>query len=492
MKRLASAVMAVFAPVWVSAQDLPQAHDPWFTDAQARLEQQLAVQPNTRRARNIILMISDGNGVGTNYATRLFLGQSQGGYGDEAVLPYEAFPYLALAKTYNVNAQTPDSAATATAIMTGVKTRFGVVSANQNVLRGDCASLPGNTAATLNQVLSAHGRSTGIVTTTRITHATPATAYAHSADRNFEHSVPEGCTQQTDIARQLVAALESGVIDVALGGGRRGFIDNMTTDEEGQPGKRGDGLNLIARARDAGVHYVWDQAGFDTAPRDGTPVLGLFESSHMRYEADRDNEPSLAEMTAAAIEMLRGNEDGFFLQVEAGRVDHANHAGNLAGAVSEGLAFARAVEVADAMTDDTDTLIIVTADHEHSLAFNGYCGRGSNIMGLCMGISETEISHTGQPNSAHDGKPYSVAGYLNGEGSILTEVQGYSGARPPLDEVHATDPDYRQQALIPRSSETHSGEDVAVYAKGPFAHLLGGTVEQNLLFHVMLHAATAK
>jgi len=139
-------------------------------------------------------------------------------------------------------------------------------------------------------------------------------------------------------------------------------------------------------------------------------------------------------------------------------------------------------------------LILVTADHAHGLSFNGYCGRGSPITGLCYKVNDKAAMHLDEPNLAADGKPYSVAGYLNGAGAVLTK-QGdgsYFGTRPVLTEEAATDPDYLQQALIPMDSETHSGEDVALYAKGPWAHLVDGTVEQSYIFHVMLHAVSAK
>lgn len=222
------------------------------------------------------------------------------------------------------------------------------------------------------------------------------------------------------------------------------------------------------------------------------PILGLFEDSHMMYEADRANEPSLADMTGAAIKALTaaGGDNGFFLSVEAGRVDHANHAGNLARVVADQKAFADAVAIADALTDDADTLIVVTADHEHAIAFNGYCGRGSNILGLCMEIDGAGVAHTGEANMAKDGKAYTVAGYLNGAGTVLRKDKGWTGDRPDVTEELATDLDYPQQSLIPLSSETHSGEDVAVYAKGPWAHLFDGTIEQNVIFHVMHYAAT--
>ena len=214
----------------------------------------------------------------------------------------------------------------------------------------------------------------------------------------------------------------------------------------------------------------------------------------MKYEHDRTGEPSLAEMTEAAIEALSTNDEGFYLSIEAGRVDHANHEGNLYRVLADGKAFADAIAKAMELTNAEDTLIIVTADHEHAISFNGYCGRGSNIVGLCMEENEAGIEHNGTPNLGADGKPYTVAGYLNGAGSVLIEQADgtFSGSRPDLTEEEATDPDYLQQALIPMSSETHSGEDVAVFARGPWSHLFGGVIEQNVIFHVMNHAVTAE
>ena len=468
---------------------LPQADNAWFTAAQERIAAELEKRDNTNRALNVILMISDGNGVGTNYASRLFAGQQDGGFGDEYVQPHEAFPNLALVKTYNVNAQTPDSAGTGTAMMAGIKTKAGIIGVTEAVNRGDCSTLPGNTVTSINEIMTEMGKETGIVSTARITHATPASAYAKSVDRNYEASVPEGCDTQVDIATQLIDAMEAGIIDVAMGGGMRNFHG-----EDG--GRREDGVNLIERAQGLGAHFASDQASFEAAPTDGTPILGLFENSHMMYEADRTDEPSLAEMTGAAIQALaaKAGDNGFFLQVEAGRVDHANHAGNLARVVRDQKAFADAVAMADEMTDDADTLIIVTADHEHAIAFNGYCGRGSDILGLCMGINGAGVEHNGEAELASDGKPYTVAGYLNGPGSVLIEQPdgSYFGTRPNVTEEDATDLDYPQQALVPKSSETHAGEDVAVYAKGPWSHLFDGTIEQNVIFHVMHHAATAE
>ena len=492
VRYLPIALLAATVATPALGQSARQAENEWYQAGQARIQAELAKQVNTNTAKNVVLMIADGNGVGTNYATRLFMGQQEGNYGDEYVMPYEKFPNLGLAKTYNTNAQTPDSAGTGTAMMSGVKTKAGVVGVTAGVNRGDCSTLPGNTTTSISEILHDMGKSTGFVTTTRVTHATPATAYAKTVERNFEDDseLPENCNTQTDIATQLVDAMDAGLIQVAMGGGYRHFIPEGEELLVGGTGRRMDGNDLVDRAKDLGAYHAHDNASFADAPTDGTPLLGLFEASHMMYSADRYDEPSIADMAETAVKSLSNDEDGFFLQVESGRVDHANHAGNLARVLHDGAAFAEAVERVIDMVDLSETLVIVTADHEHALAFNGYCGRGSDILGLCMGIDDSGVEHTGEPRLGADDKPYTVAGYLNGPGSVLMKQEdgSYTGTRPEVSEEQATDIDYIQQALIPRSSETHAGPDVAVYANGPWSHLVDGTMEQNVVFHVMNHA----
>ncbi|WP_048648985.1 alkaline phosphatase [Nitratireductor soli] len=499
MKKIALlALSTVLSAGTAMAQDINQKDSKWFTDAQAKIQEMIARQPNTGRARNVILFTADGNGIGTNYAIRLFAGQQAGGLGDDHVLPYEAFPNLALVKTYTTNGQTPDSAPTASAMNTGVKTKNTMINVAETVNVGDCNAVAGNELTTFAELVSAAGKSVGVISTARITHATPAGVYAKTANRDWEDNtgLPEGCTAQKDIAAQLVDAMKAGTVDLAFGGGRAHFLPEQITDEEGKKGKRTDERNLVEEIKGLGGQYVFDDKTFAELSTDGTnaPILGLFEGSHMKYEQDRTGEPSLAEMTEKAIKALKNNENGFYLNIEAGRVDHANHDGNLHRTLVDGVAFAEAIAKADELTDDADTLIIVTADHEHAIAFNGYCGRGSPVTGLCYEIDDNGSKHVDTPNKGLDGKPYTVVGYLNGAGSILKEQAdgSYSGTRGDLTNEEAMDPDYLQQALVPMLSETHSGEDVSVLAKGPWSHLFDGVIEQNYIFHVMNHAVNAE
>jgi alkaline phosphatase len=497
-------------------------HNLWYEQgqsvlAQAALNAQSLV--NTRgKAKNIILFVGDGMGISTVTATRILVGQQLGKLGEEHQLSFDKFPFSGFAKTYNVDAQTPDSAGTMTAMMSGVKTDAGVIGVNEAISRGDCASVSGNELVTALELAEIAGKSTGIISTARITHATPAATYAKSAERNWEDNsdmpaaaVAAGCV---DIASQLLSfendmqSRFSGAkvngIEVVLGGGRRHFLPkdaafNSTDAASAIEGDRTDGRDLTAewQAQYPAGSFVTDQAGFDAVDANSTPRLfGLFNESHMQYEADRGNdiagEPSLREMTNKAIDILDNNEQGFFLMVEAGRIDHGHHAGSAHGALTDTIAFADAVQAAVDATNPEETLIIVTADHSHVFTMAGYPKRGNPILGKVVSVGNTE------PSLASDGMPYTTLGYTNGKGfrDLGAETNAdasYSAdavtGRQDLSIVDTQSTGFHQEALVPTSSETHAGEDVGIYAQGPGAHLITGTNEQSVIFHVMNHAA---
>ena len=475
---------------------LPQARNPWYVDARRNLEAAQARRPLPGPARNVIVFVGDGMDPNTVTAARILEGQSLGGCGEEHTLSFERFPYTGVVKTYSTDAQTADSAATSTALFSGVKTRSGVIGLDDRVARGDCAATRGHQTASLFELAEQAGLATGIVTTARVTHATPAAAFAHTPERAWEHDaeIPPaardaGCA---DIAAQLVEFPHGDGIDLVLGGGRRAFLHATQPDPEAgsalQPwqqeeersdtGRREDGRDLIAewRERYPAGRYVWNLAGFEAlTPTWETPVLGLFDASHMDYEADRTGamagEPSLSAMTAKAIDILAGRPRGFVLLVEGGRIDHAHHAGNAARALAETIEFARAVGVAAERTDELDTLILVTADHGHTLSLTGYPRRGNAVLGLVVD------QKTGRFAVDQHGERYTMLVYANGPGA-------QRDARRRPDDTDPEALDHRQQALVPLADETHGGNDVLVYARGPLAHLVQGVIEQNYLFHV--------
>jgi alkaline phosphatase len=344
-----------------------------------------------------------------------------------------------------------------------------------------------------------------VVTTTRITHATPAATYAHSPHRDWEDDtwVPEAMRADCrDIARQLVEFSHGDGIEVIMGGGRRHLLPRGEPDPEypDQAGQRGDGRNLIAewQARNPDGVYAWNQAQFDAIDvASAGKILALFEPNHMHFEADREalggDEPSLAEMTAVAIDRLSRNDEGYFLMVEGGRIDHAHHAGNAYRALSDGQAFARAVQVALDKVDSDETLLIVTADHSHVLTIAGYPTRGNPILGQVVGNDERGEPED-EPYPALDGLPYTTLGYGNGPGHAVLgsiaerELKGGKPGRADTRGIDTASRDYYQESLVPHYGETHGGEDVAIYAIGPWAHLIHGVQEQSYIYHVMKHA----
>jgi alkaline phosphatase len=456
----------------------------WRAMAEAELQARLNRPVREGRAKNVIVFIADGFGVSTITAARILDGQLRGENGEENYLSFEEWGHSALVKTYAENAQVSDSASTATAIHSGVKTHIGGVGVYARQQIDACA--PGAPLPqSILQQAEDRGMATGIVSTARLTHATPASTYAHVPDRGWEAdgAVPEAAREAgcRDIARQLIEFDHGDGVDVALGGGRGAFLPS---DAGGQ---RRDGRLLPAEwsARAQGGVYVSDAAGFAALdPADDTPVLGLFSNSHMSYDHDRDPavEPSLEEMTAFALERLSRDEDGFFLMVEAGRVDHAHHATNAYRALTEALAFDRAIARAAAMTDPEETLILVTADHSHVFTIAGYPRRGNPILGLVRPPAPDLSDDPTPPMPAGDGQPYTTLGYHNGGGRIRAD------ADEPLTDEMVMDPDYRQEVAVPMGSETHAGEDVAAFAVGPWAHLVDGVMEQHTLHAVMTHA----
>ena len=505
-------------PAARAAQGLqrPESADQWYADGQATLDAALRMPRPGLRATNVILFVGDGMGISTVTASRILEGQLQGGKGEDHQLSFETLPYLALSKTYSANQQVSDSAPTMTAMLTGVKTSDGILSLDQSAVHNDFASAAGHTLTTLLERAEDAGLSTGIVSTARLTHATPAATYAHTVNRDWEDdaATPESARKAgyPDIARQFVELRHGDGIDVALGGGRAQFLSNTASDPEYPrlKGSRLDGRDLTLEwtGKHRRSRYVWNEEQFRSVDGSNTDhLLGLFEPSHMQYEHDRKRdpagEPSLTEMTAKAIDILSRNPRGYFLMVEAGRIDHAHHAGNAFRALTDTIELSNAVRLAMRRTRQDDTLIVVTADHSHGLTLAGSATRGNPILGLVRDNNDDGTPST-YPQLDLLGKPYTTLAYRDGpgySGGSSTQPEGpkrfphapravseMPRSRPDLTWRDTQDPDYMQEISVPLASESHSGEDVAIYAGGPASHLFHGVREQNYVFHVMSHA----
>ena len=486
-KNLCSFCTALVLTVPIFAQETAES---WYEEGRAVVERNLSYRnPNTETpiAKNVILFVGDGMGVSTVTAARILEGQLNGNFGEENELFFETFPNVALSKTYNTDSQVPDSAGTMSAMVTGIKTDRGVLSVNQQVTRSNCNSSLGNEVPTFLEIAEQKGMSTGIVSTARITHATPAANYAHSVERDHEDdrdvtrlTDPKNCR---DIASQLIEVsaniANSDGLEVALGGGRRSFLQRVdgADPETGDQGERLDGRDLTQEWLDAHQNsaYVWNKRDFENVDIDTTDhLLGLFQPSHMQYaydnQSDKGGEPTLSEMTSKAIDLLSKNDKGFYLNVEGGRIDHAHHALNPFRALMDTIEFSKAVKTAFEKVDLSETLIIVTADHSHTLTIAGYPARGNPILG--------KVNAGNSPRLAGDGLPYTTLGYINGRGQ-----------RTDLTDVDTAEESYRSEALVPLSSETHGGEDVPIYAVGAGSDLVRGVMEQHVIFHVMMEAS---
>lgn len=273
--------------------------------------------------RNVILLIGDGMGVSQITLGRLVLESRRDDRREPSALELDRFEVAALVRTHSADSLVTDSAAAATALACGVKTNNDVVGLDAY----------GQKRPTILEIFRQHGKAAGLVTTTTITHATPAAFAVHVPDRDDE----------TRIAEEL---LGSGV-EVLFGGGRAMFS-----------------AELRKKFQTKGYRIFEDRSSLSDS--DKTPVLGLFSDENMRFELDRHGtgEPSLAEMTGKALDLLSADPDGLFLMVEGGRIDHACHGNDAASAAQDMLAFDEACGVVLAWAERAgQTLLIVTADH---------------------------------------------------------------------------------------------------------------------------------
>ncbi len=468
---------------------IPQADDSTFRAEETVLRDKLAIRPITRRAKNIILFIGDGMSIPTITAARIYGGQKRGEDGASNKLAMEQLPYSALSRTYSSDSLVTDSAPSATAMTAGIKGPNGTIGLDQRAAPLDCEKSRGTDVMTIFELAELAGLSTGIITTTRVTHATPAAAYAHTPGRDWEadSDMPplaraQGCK---DIAEQLVQWKYGNGFEVILGGGRQKFYPAGEVDPElpDFSGERADNRDLTAEWRkryDNDATYVWNREQFLAVDPAGTKhLMGLFDPSYMKYEADRvrssaPNDPSLAEMTLKSIDILKHNNNGYVLMVEGGRIDHAHHEGNAARALEDTLAFDAAIAAALKATDAEDTLIVITADHSHTLTISGYPPRDNPILGLVH-------APDGTLSRDRNGLPYPILSYANGPGARRETTD--------LSDVDTTDIDFVQPSLVPLAAETHGGDDVAIFARGPYAHLFTGVVDENFIYHVMAYAS---
>jgi alkaline phosphatase len=431
------------------------------------------------QAKNIIFFLGDGMGPTTITAARIYK------YQEEGLLNFERLDRTARIKTYSNDAMVTDSAPSMGAYMTGVKINNDVISmkdakplapakdANGNPSLDRCGENNGSAPPTILELAKAAGRAVGAITTTELTHATPASTFAHACHRNAAYT----------IAQQIVPGgagynprLKDGV-DVLMGGGRPHFTP---FDAKANPHGRADGRDLLAEFKARGYFVAATRADMMSA-LPNRKFVGIYSDSHLDYAANRKpTQPTLAEMTAKSIELLSKNPNGFFLMVEGGKIDHALHDSNAKNALEEVVDFDNAIQAALERMRQRDpglehTLIVVTADHDHTMVMNGYPKRGNPILGIVRDYA------TGQPAIDADGKTYTTLVY--GGGPNRQEV------RSDVEDARAQALDYRQEAGVRLPGEGHGGGDVKLYAAGAGAAPFKGTMENTRVFALMKAAA---
>ena len=436
--------------------------------------------------KNIIFFLGDGMGPTTVTASRIYK------YGEDGSLNMDKLERTARIKTYSNDAQTTDSAPSMAAYMTGVKMNNEVISmsadtiatsptkdANGNLGINNCAATGNGVAAiTILELAKAKGKAIGSITTTELTHATPAATFSHICNRNAQYAI---ATQLVPAGVGYNAALGDGV-DVLMGGGRNHFTPfDASTNKAG----RADARNLLNEMAAKGYTVAATKAEMSAASND-KKFIGLYSSkSHLEYELDRTatpplnegaTQPSLAEMTTKAMDILSKNANGYFLMVEGGRIDHALHGTNAKRALTDTIAFDDAIKAAldkAKLTDPTlaNTLIVVTADHDHTLAFNGYGKRGNPILDINRNYKD------GTATKDADGNTYTTLAFGNGPNR--------PNLRTTLDSAAVLADNYQQETGVRLSSETHGGGDVKLFATGAGAKIYKGTLDNTKVFALL-------
>lgn len=424
--------------------------------------QNVAVPPahSEAKIKNVIVMVPDGCSQSVQTVSRWYKGE-----------PLTVDDMISgTVSTSMANSVITGSAAAATAFATGQKTTVGFLGVGPrtedllSIMDEESLPEPYSPLATVLEGSKLEGKATGLVATSRITHATPAAYACHIHDRGMDNEIMEHMVYED--------------IDVVFGGGSRHLIPK----EEG--GKRTDGENLTAVLLDRGYQYV-DTRDEMLALESGK-VWGLFASSHMQPDMDRaefaPEEPSLSEMTGKAIDLLSQDEDGFFLMVEGSQIDWAGHAKDPAYMVNDFLAFDDAVRVAmDFAEADGHTLLIVFPDH--------------NTGGMTLGNSGTDNSYTEitvedlvGPLEGMKLSSAGVAAKINENGvspenitAALNEWWGIEATGEDVDEILALYDngegltlDYAIASVISKNhtvigwtTHGHCGEDVPLWTYGP-------------------------
>lgn len=358
------------------------------------------------------------------------------------------------------------------------------VTANVNFNNCSDSENPLNQVTSLADWAQRAGKSTGFISTATVTHASVAALYGHAANRYWESDSdivnwdvePSQCM---DIAQQLIAQQPGNNFDLIMGGGMSKFLPQNLKDLNGNRGQRLDNKNLLSlwqgmHPNGIIVHNRNELLKLNVSKVSN--IMGLFSSEYMDFylKSNENKEPSLLEMVEVAINFLsKKSKQGYFIFIDAAQIDRAHHL-NLAGvSLDETLLLEQAVQKARDMTDPNDTLIVVTSDHSSPLSIAGYPGRGTNILGV------------NQHDADINGLRYTTLNYVAGPKQYLDA----HGQRMNIEAIFGEDVWAEYSSYVHTEYGIHAGDDVGIFASGPYAHLFRGISEQHSIPQLMAYAA---
>lgn len=403
------------------------------------------IKTNNAEIKNVIFLIGDGMGVSYTSAYRYLQDSTDSKFADRTELDkYLVGQQMTYPEDPHQNVT--DSASAATAMSAGIKTYNNAIAVDND----------GSEVKTVLEAAKEQGKATGLVATSEITHATPASFGSHDESRRNMNAIAN------DYFDDLVNGEHK--VDVLLGGGTDLF------DREDR--------NLIDEFKKDGFSYVTNKE--ELLNDQSGQVLGLFAKRGMPKMLDRTEDiPSLEDMTTSAIERLNQDEDGFFLMIEGSQIDWAGHDNDIVSAMSEmedfEKAFAAAIEFAK---KDKHTLVVATADH----STGGYSIGANGI-----------YNWFGEPIAAAKRTPDFMAAEIADGADVEETLKNYIDLELTEKEIQSvkdagndkTDIDNAIEKIFDQRSHTgwttggHTGEDVPVYAFGPSADRFAGQIENT-------------
>ena len=428
----------------------------------------------SKKAKNIIFLISDGMSNGTLSMANLYSKNILGKETHWMNLYLENKASRALMDTASANSIVTDSAAASSAFGGGFRVKNGSLNVGEN----------GENHLPIWQKFKKKGKKAGCVTTVTITHATPAGFCINSAKRSAELEIAEN---YADLG-----------FDVMMGGG----------DEFFNPEKRADKKDVYSNYKKKGYQILKNKADLKNIDKN-KPLLGVFNTGALPYSIDRTNNPdlqkmpTLAEMAKVAIDQMKDHQEGFVLQIEAGKVDWAAHANDIAGLIHDQLAFDETIKVAmDFAEKDQNTLVIITTDHGNANPGNIY---GADATKNFNSISNYKFTNEYVLNGIHsDFNLQQIKDWIaeNNQISVSDEdakhlLNFYKGLEKDEEGLYnykklpykAFSEIQKKHNSVGWVSMDHSGDYVELAMYGPGSELIKPFVKNTDLHYLMLKAA---